>query len=293
MIKKCFFTILSVLILTISVNAKTLKIIIPSGADGSFNTRFQVIKDALEKTWGDDLQFVYGDNCARGKTLVEKEKGPMLTLWDANFNMTEECRFRITKKNVIAVESNYMRLCAAPGSKITRIDVTRRGVDYKVGHSTPHTAYQKWFAAYNDATGTKLSPVPYSSSGSARRGILAGDIDLVFISPSNSNKLMKAGGQCFYSTAPSGEEKHQIPALVGVASFEKATINQAYFYGAKNLSRKEIRSLQELFNDIASGRISQYTEFAGTKDIYLVGTTSQMKPKDMVDFVDNTTRNWK
>ena len=56
------------------VYADTLKIIIPAGPDGSFNTRFQILKSEIENVWGDDVKFVYGDNCARGKTLVSNEK---------------------------------------------------------------------------------------------------------------------------------------------------------------------------------------------------------------------------
>ena len=284
--------LISVLV-SFSIHAETLKIIIPAGPDGSFNTRFQILKGDIEKTWGDNIKFVYGDNCARGKTLVENEKGPMLTIWDANFNLSDKCKFDLTKKNVIAVESNYIRLCVAPGSTLNANSLTTAGASYKVGHSSPHSAYQKWFEGYNKATDTALIPVPYRSSGKVRRGILAGDIDFVFISPSNSNKLMKAGGTCFYSTGPNGESKYNLPSLASVTSFDKAEINQAYFYASKNLSKKKIKVLRKLFDNVANGKITEFTKFAGTKDIYMVGTTSQMSTKDMVAFVNRTMDHWR
>lgn len=275
------------------VYADTLKIIIPAGPDGSFNTRFQILKSEIENVWGDDVKFVYGDNCARGKTLVSNEKGPMLTIWDANFNLSDECKFDLTKKNIIAAESNYLRLCAAPGSTITAESLTTHGASFKVGHSTPHSAYQKWVEGFNSANGTQWSAVPYGSSGKARRGILAGDIDLVFISPSNSNKLMKAGGTCFFSTSPEGEPRHTLPALSSVTSYDMASINQAYFYATKNIGWYKQRALRKLFDSIANGESTEFTHFAGTKDIYLVGTTSQMSTKQMVAFISESIDNWR
>lgn len=293
---KLKLTILSMLasvLFTMTTYAETLKIIIPAGPDGSFNTRFQILKGEIEKTWGDDIKFVWGDNCSRGTSLVNNEKGPMLTVWDANFNLNEECTFNLTEDNVIAVETMFLRMCAAPGSNITSETVTQPGASWKVGHSTPHSAYAKWVAGFNKGTGTKLQPVPYSSSGSARRGVLAGDVDLVFISPSNSNKLMKAGGTCFYSSGPEGESKYKLPALSSITSFDKASINLSAFYSVKNVSKEKVLELRKLFNDIAAGENTEFTKFAGTKDLYLVGTTSQMSTEEMVGFVNETANHWR
>ena len=292
-LKLIILSMLATILFSITVYAETLKIIIPAGPDGSFNTRFQILKAEIEKTWGDDIEFVWGDNCARGKTLVDNEKGPMLTVWDANFNLSEECRFNLTNENVIAVESNYLRFCVAPGSTLNAGSLSQPGASWKVGHSSPHSAYQKWFVGFNSATGTNLTPVPYGSSGKARRGILAGDIDFVFISPSNSNKLMKAGGTCFFSTGPQGEDKHNLPALADITSYDKASINMSVFYGVKNVTKKKTKELRKLFDDIAKGKNTEFTKFAGTKDLYLVGTTSQMSTKEMVAFVNGTIDHWR
>lgn len=292
-LKLIILSVLASVLFTITTYAETLKIIIPAGPDGSFNTRFQILKGEIEKTWGDNIKFVWGDNCSRGTSLVNNEKGPMMTVWDANFNLSESCTFNLTKDNVIAVESNYIRFCAAPGSNLNAKSMRESGASWKVGHSTPHSAYSKWMDGFNQASGTNLRPVPYASSGSARRGILAGDIDLVFISPSNSNKLMKAGGTCFYSTGPEGESKHKLPALSSVTSFDKASINMSVFYGVKNVSKEKTLELRKLFNDIAAGENTEFTKFAGTKDLYLVGTTSQMSTGEMVDFVNETTNHWR
>jgi len=292
-LKLIILSMLASILFSITVYAETLKIIIPAGPDGSFNTRFQILKGEIEKTWGDDIKFIWGDNCARGTLLVNNEKGPMLTVWDANFNLSKECRFDLNKDNVIAVESNYIRFCVAPGSNLTANSLTTAGASYKVGHSTPHSAYRKWFNGYNKSTGTNLTPIPYGSSGKVRRGALAGDIDFVFISPSNSNKLMKAGGTCFYSTGPDGESKHNLPALASITSFDKAAINMSVFYGVKNVSKKKTKALRKLFDDIASGKNTEFTKFAGTKDMYMVGTISQMNTKEMVAFVNGTIDNWR
>jgi len=289
---KSSLTLFVTMLISFSVFAETLKIIIPAGADGSFNTRFQILKTDIEKTWGDSIKFVYGDNCMRGKNLMENEKGPMLTIWDAGFNLSKECNFKVTKKNIIAVETNGLRLCAKADSYFTAESLTTAGATYTVGHSTPHTAYQKWINGYNTSTGTLLKAIPYSSSGKARRGLIAGDIDFVFISPSNSNKLMKAGGICFFSTLEGGEPKHSLPALASVTSFDKAVINQSYFYAVKNVDKKKIKALRQLFSNIADGDSSAFTKFVGTKDIYMKGM-NQMNEKEMVKLINNTVNYWK
>lgn len=296
-LKLIILSFVSALLFSVSTYAETLKIILPADASGSYNTRFQILKGEIESTGKkvglDKVEFVWGDNCARGANLVNNEKGPMITIWDANFNLSEDCRFDLSKKNVIAVENNYIRFCAPPGSKITAESFRAPGSSWKVGHSTPHSAYQKWFDGFNQASGTNLIPVPYGSSGKARRGALAGDIDMVFISPSNSNKLMKAGGTCFYSTGPDGEPKYGMPPLASVTSFDKAAINMSNFYAGKNMSRKQMKAFRQMFDDIAQGKSSKFTEWTGTKDIYLVGTVSTMSAKEMIAFIDESIANWK
>ena len=296
-LKLIILSFASALLFSVSTYAETLKIILPADASGSYNTRFQILKGEIESTGKkvglDKVEFVWGDNCARGASLVNNEKGPMITVWDANFNLSEDCRFDLSKKNVIAVENNYIRFCAPPGSNITAESFRAPGSSLKVGHSTPHSAYQKWFEGFNKASGTNLIPVPYGSSGKVRRGALAGDIDMVFISPSNSNKLMKAGGTCFYSTGPDGESKYGMPALKSVTSFDKAAINMSNFYAVKNMSKKQIKAFRQMFDDIAQGKSSEFTKWTGTKDIYLVGTISTMSTKEMIAFIDESIANWK
>ena len=65
------------------------------------------------------------------------------------------------------------------------------------------------------------------------------------------------------------------------------------FYGVKNVSKEKTEALRKLFNDIAAGENTEFTKFAGTKDLYLVGTTSQMSTKEMVGFVNETANHWR
>ena len=78
-----------------------------------------------------------------------------------------------------------------------------------------------------------------------------------------------------------------------MTSYEMASINQAYFYATKNVGWMKKRAFRKLFNSIADGDSTEFTKFAGTKDIYLVGTTSQMSPKQMVAFINGSIANWK
>ena len=104
---------------------------------------------------------------------------------------------------------------------------------------------------------------------------------------------MKAGGTCFFSTGPQGEDKHNLPALADITSYDKASINMSVFYGVKNVTKKKTKELRKLFDDIAKGKNTEFTKFAGTKDLYLVGTTSQMSTKEMVAFVNGTIDHWR
>ena len=271
--------------------AETLKIILPGGASGSYNTRFQILKDEIETVWNDDVDIIWGNNCTRTKHLLSKESNPVLTIWQVEYNLNPACDLPVEKQNIIAVETNYIRFCTSNNSGRIAEDLIRPGVSFTVGHSDPHEEYRKWFVGYNKAMNTNLKAVPYGSSGKARKGVLAGDIDFVFISPSNSNKLMSSGGKCFFSTGPIGEDKHNLPALSSVSEYEKASINQGYFYAAFNMSEDDLQKLRDLYGKIALGQNSKFTKFAGTKDINLRGN-QQLSNNEMIILMKDTLKLW-
>ncbi len=295
---KKFTTLLTTAILGIMISgiaaAETLKIIIPGGGSGSYNTRFQILKPEIEKVWGDDVKVVWANNCTRAKVLLDKETGPTLTIWSTEYNLSEECSLPVTGNNVLAIEKNYLRICTSATSRLSSLHFfTRPG--NTVAHSDPHEAYQTWFDEFNAAVGGSLKAVPYGSSGKARQGVLAGDVDFVFISPTNSNKLMEQGGFCLFTTAPDGEPKHNLPPLSAVISplmFPKATIHQGYYYPALNIPADKVSALRALFDDVANGRHSTFTEFMGTKDILMQGT-SNMSDEEFLGFIEDTKNLWK
>jgi len=290
---KKLLTMLTVIgcVLTTTAQAETLKIIIPGGADGSYNTRFQILKSEIKDVWGDKVVSVWGNNRTRTTQLLNSETGPALTIWQAEYNLDKKCVLPLADQKIIAVETNGIRVCTSNSSGRTAEDFTRKGATFTVGHSDPHAEYAKWFEGYNAATGTNLKVIPYGSSGKARKGVLAGDVDFVFISPSNSNKLMKSGGKCFFSSLPQGEPKHNLPALSSVTPYKKAAINQGYFYAGFNLTNDQLTKLRTLYASVASGKNSEFTKFAGTKDIAMQGT-DQLSEDEMVKLMTDTLKLW-
>jgi len=296
---KKFTTLLASAILGLLISgiaaAETLKIIIPGGGSGSYNTRFQILKPQIEKAWGDSVKVIWANNCTRAKVLLDKETGPTLTIWSTEYNLSEECSLPVAGNNVLAIEKNYLRVCTSANSKLTALHFFSLNRENTVAHSDPHAAYQIWFDELNRATGLHLKAVPYGSSGKARQGVLAGDVDYVFISPTNSNKLMAQGGFCFFTTAPNGEPKHNLPPLSAVVStsvFPKGTIHQGYYYPVFNMSEDKVKTLRVLFDDVANGRHSTFTEFMGTKDILMQGT-SNMSDEQFLGFMEDTKNLWK
>ena len=285
-ITKLFATLM--IVFSTSAFAEPLKIILPGSETGSFNTRFQMLKSDIEDAYGDLAQLVFADNCTRAHQMLENETGPAITIWQAVFNVYEECKLDTDTIDVLALETNPLRICASTNSGRTAQDLFLPDNTFSVGHSDPHQEYRVWLQGFNLANGVNLQPVPYDSSGDARRGALAGDVDFVFISPSNSNKLMKNGGQCFYTTNSQGEEKYNLPALNTVTDYKYADIQQTYYYAGFNLTDEQIVALQEVFSRAADPS-SQFSEFALTKDITLRGIES-FTSIEMNTLVNDTIR---
>jgi len=287
--------ILTMAVVLLSMNVAqakdSLQFIVPGDGTGSFKPRIQELKQQLSESYGADVDVRWVGNCAKAKQIIQSTVHPTITIWDAGWNTTTECKFDVSTSNIIAVETNYMRFCASNVAVNTSGALIAISGGFKVGHSTPHTAYSKWFDKFNHAAKTNLSPVPYGSSGRARRGMLAGDVDYIFVSPSNANKVMKNGGKCDYSTAPNGEPKYNLAALRTVVDFPEATINQAYFYSSKNVSEADLFALRDLFSFIADDKTSNYNVWADTKDISLSGI-SKLDTDEMLTLVETTVELW-
>jgi hypothetical protein len=267
-----------------------LKIILPSGSTGSFNARFQIMKPLLEKEWGNKIELIYGKNCKLAKTLLDAEKGPALSIWMVFASAVEGCKVPFDHPSA-AVELNGFRFCTSKASGLTAKDMLNKTKPYTIGVTDPFSVYVELFSDMNKQIGTKLKPVPYTSSGKARRGLLAGDVDFVLMSPSNSNKLMKSDGQCFYSTLKDGEPKWNLPAFRSVVDFDRASLAQGLYYPLFNMSDAQKEVVRKVFALVAAGEVEAFNKFAGGRDVFLKGT-NELTPKQMVDVLNKNFRSW-
>jgi hypothetical protein len=257
---------------TTSAENAPLKIIMPAGSTGSFNARFQILQPILEKAWGNDVQIVYGKNCILAKSLIDAETGPVITIWQVVLNAIPKCAFPVKDQKVIAIEQNGLRFCTSLASGLDIKDLISGDKPRTVGVSAPYEFFVSYFDDMNKTIGTNLKAVPYKSTGVARRGLLAGDVDFVFISASNSNKLMKSGGKCFYSSLASGEPKWKLPAFASAVDFDRAVLPQAISYPGFNMTEAQLNILRGVFAEVAVGKNESFNKFAGGKDVNLNGT---------------------
>ena len=276
---------------TIAVAGDTLEIIVPGNMTGAFNTRFQILEPAIEKAIGKEVELNFAGTPARAKVMLDNADGPTLTIWQAMFNISEDSRVNRESMDVLALDTNPHRICAADVSGRTAEDLFTKGAEFTIGHSTPSDLYADWIVGFNKANGTNHKPIPFSSSGNARRGALAGDVDFIFISPSNSNKLMQQGGKCFYTTHPTGEPKHDLPALNTVTDYKAANQRQIYWYGALNVDADTVEALRNMFSEIATNPESEFNEFALTKDIQLISVDS-LTADEMDSEISSTIDGW-
>ncbi len=58
------------------------------------------------------------------------------------------------------------------------------------------------------------------------------------------------------------------------------------------MNADRVKAQKALFNDVAGGRNSRFTEFALTKDIFMTGTDS-MSREDMNYLINKTIESWK
>lgn len=270
-----------------------LKIILPAGSTGSFNARFQIMKPLLEKEWGNKVELIYGKNCVLAKKLIDSETSPVLTIWMPSENINPACDMPIKDQNIIAVETDGLRFCTANITGLTAKDLLKPGNTHTIGVTNPFKEYVRWIDGLNKAANTNLKAVPFGSSGKARKGVLAGDVDFILISPSNSNKLMKSGGSCFFTTLSEGEPKWKLPALKDVVNYDRAEFPQGYFYAAYNMSESQLKELRSLYASIAEGKSKSFNKFAGGKDIKMQGTKTITieKMREIMTSIYNTWKN--
>lgn len=268
-----------------------LKIIIPAGSTGSYNARFEILRPQIEKVWGNDVELVYGKNCILTKKLIEAETGPVLTIWQVALNVIPECDLPVQKQDIVAVEINGLRFCTTNATGLTGKDLLS-GRSYTVGVTSPYEEYVHWLSGLNDSEGTKLKAVPFASTGKARRGLIAGDVDFVLMSPSNSNKLMTSGGKCFFSTLANGEPKWNLPPLRSAVSYNKAVLPQGIFYPGFNMTDGQLNLLRNLYALVALGLNKDFNKFAGGKDINLYGVETMSIPQ-MNKIMSETYKAWK
>lgn len=275
---------------TAVVAAEPLTIVLPSGSTGTFNIRFQIMKPELERVWGGKIRMVYGKNCILAKKLIEEATSPVLNIWMIASNVVPKCDMPAKDQNLVAIEQNGLRLCTSKATGLSLNDILKPKRVYTVGTPAPFEEYEHWFEGMNAEAGTNFKAVPYSSSGKARRGLLAGDVDLIFISPGNSNKLMKAGGKCFFSTLANGEPKWKLPALNSLVKYSKAILPQGIYYAGFHMTDAQLEKVRSVFRDIASGKNENFNKFAGGKDVKLSAPDSETMKRILAEIFEKWKR---
>ena len=296
-IKKLLATAMLFASITIAAPAaysEELKVIIPSDPSGSYTVRFRIIEESLKETWGDDIEYVWTGNCANGLSTINNIRGPWISMLDVASNLNESCTNWPAKEEVLAVESSPVRLCVRADSELTLDDFTKPN-DNKIllGHSTPANVFQSWAENFNLAAGSNIQNVPYNSSGGARRGLLAGDVDAVFISTGNSNKLMNSGdGKCLATTNPNGEDRYGLPALKDSIDFPYSTMSLVNYYFGGNMTDSKYNSLRDFFSTLADGTNPEVVKYQNALDLTLV-SEGQAGIDGMYDILGQSLNTWK
>lgn len=274
--------------------AEELKIIIPSDPSGAFTIGFRAMEEDLATAWGDDVEFIWTGNCANGVSTIENINGPWISIWNLDFNLDKSCKNWPTKDQILAVDSSGLRLCVRGDSELTLDDFTKpNDKEILLGHSTPAPVFEAWVEDLNLATGANVKNVPYNSSGRARRGLLAGDVDAVFITTSNSNRLMNSGnGKCIATTHPDGEERYGMPALKDAVDFPFNTLTNVAYYFSGNMNDEQTDNLRDFFSELASGSNPEMVKFQKTLDIELFGA-DQIGVDGMYDYMEKVLDTWK
>lgn len=251
--------------------AEELKIIIPSDPSGGATIRFKAIEDDLKKAWGDNVEFVWTGNCANGVNTIKNTTGPWISIWWLDMNMVDSCKNIPTKQQIIAVDSSPFRICVRKDSKLTLKDFTSPGKDIiRLGHPSPMQIYQSWISGFNSVTNGNIQSVPYNSSGKALKGLIAGDIDAVLISPPNANKLMKNNnGICIASTDPNGESKYNLPALADHVDFKFNILQSFAYYFVGNMDYEDTQKIKDLFVNLTKGSNPNFLEYQKNMDSHL------------------------
>lgn len=248
--KKLIIVLLTLLFTTVSY-AETITIINSGKAGGSFNARTQIYKDGLIAK-GYDINFENIGKLSQAVKMFKETDKPTIMIYSNNVVYKQDLFH--TKENFIILEYQQpLFFCQTNASKNKTDGLT---VAHGKGYDT--TMLTNVFAKLSK----QVTLVPYKNSGAMLKGILGGDVDMMFNNQGKSLKFIKSGkGYCWGNTGTS--ETIGVPSVYDAYNIDsQLPLMQATVIGT-NIDVKTIREvIVEISNEDA------LTEYHTSRALY-------------------------
>jgi hypothetical protein len=177
---------------------------------GSKTGTYSVESDAYAKDLANkhSVKFVSpGQHCA-AFAILSKSTTPILFPWASDWEAAgrdgEGCATVPFKDaEVVRYNTSSMHVCAID-KKFTAAEFVKKGVEAKVGHTTPDYAFARVVQAVNKSFGTNHRPITYNGSGDLKTALINGEVNYGFFTAKWVKEIVAIGGQCHYVTNTEG-----------------------------------------------------------------------------------------
>ena len=197
---KKFVIILAALAVTGLALATDLTILNTGSKTGGFSIEANAYAKDLSK--GQTVKFVSPGQYCAAHAILSKTTTPILFPWASDFEAAGRDGFgcatvEFKDAQVVRYNSDSMRVCSLD-TAFTAEGFIKKGVGYKVGHTTPDYAFSRAVQAVNKSFGTKHRPVTYNGTGDIKTALINGEINYGFFTAKWVKEITEVGGKCHY-----------------------------------------------------------------------------------------------
>lgn len=210
--KKIMFTLATVIVTTTTAAADI--IVLNTGSKtGSFSVEATAYANDLANTHSVKLVSP-GQHCA-AYAILKKTTTPVMFPWSSDWEAagrdgTDCATMPFKDAEVIRYNTSSMHICVID-KKFTAEQFIEKGVEAKVGHTTPDYTFARVVQAVNKSFGTKHRPITYNGSGDLKTALINGEVNYGVFSVKWVKEIVESGGQCHYVTNTTGN--NELPGL--------------------------------------------------------------------------------
>lgn len=273
--KKILVSIAFLFATTMASNAKSIDVIIPGSAGGTFMQTTKFITAALNKK-GINTNISVKGNCVNGLQALKQTKNPTIMIYSDEVLNEKGCD-KVSKKDID-------NKTVAPVMKaVAAVCTMDKSISYK------NLFKGTWTVATDDSRkdmtnkffkslGVNIKTVMYNNSGSVTKALIGGDTKLSFTNARQAKSVLKAGGQCFFVTGD-----RQLKTIPTASSVTKKNIDinpTLYFFWGFNLDQQTNKEIGSAIADVVNSQ--EFQTFLDNKWMFPVSEQDKQNYRTVI-----------